>query len=375
MYTTHKRSILVIGLCGVLLLPLISEKQAFAQGSIPAPGFQPSGMAYDGAVLFVSDLAGFRTIFKLNPATGDVMGSFLAPSPGGFDGRSNPNDLASDGNGRLFVVDIGGNPGTSGIVYEIDSGGTTVFNSFLVPFRGGAIAFDGVNLYVSDFDGDKILVTNRSGIPIRAFSSGLRPAGMVFDPVSKLIWVISEFDRKISQITTDGRLVRSCDGPRDPGIQGMGGVTMVGSQLYIAEVSDPDPFSPPNVPGTIFIRDPRTLECSPPFVLPVSIDIKPGSFPNSINRMSKGNVPVALLSSATFDATRVDRSTISFAGATALSIGSTPQDVNGDGLLDVVLHFDTSGLNLPEGTTEACLTGSTIKGTPFRGCDSVRLVR
>lgn len=48
--------------------------------------------------------------------------------------------------------------------------------------------------------------------------------------------------------------------------------------------------------------------------------------------------------------------------------------MNGDGLLDVVFHFATQDLNLPDGTTEACLTGETTQGRRFRGCDLVRLV-
>jgi hypothetical protein len=38
----------------------------------------------------------------------------------------------------------------------------------------------------------------------------------------------------------------------------------------------------------------------------VPIDIKPGSFPNSINPQSKGVIPVAILTTDTFDATTVD---------------------------------------------------------------------
>lgn len=107
----------------------------------------------------------------------------------------------------------------------------------------------------------------------------------------------------------------------------------------------------------------------------VAIDIKPGSFPNSINRQNNGNVPVAILSSAVFDATTIDRSTVVFAGAYPLSIGKSPQDVNGDGLLDVVLHFSTQNLNLLPGDTEACLAGKTLNGQDFNGCDSVRIVK
>jgi hypothetical protein len=35
----------------------------------------------------------------------------------------------------------------------------------------------------------------------------------------------------------------------------------------------------------------------------------------------------------------------------------------------------THGLNLPDGTTAACLTGQTTNGIDFMGCDSVRLVK
>ena len=112
----------------------------------------------------------------------------------------------------------------------------------------------------------------------------------------------------------------------------------------------------------------------PETTLTVNIDIKPGSFPNSINLKSKGNVAVAILSSPSFDAATVDRGTVEFAGAPALSIGGTPEDVNGDGLLDLVLHFSTQSLNLNSGDTEACLTGKTLSGQEFEGCDSVSIV-
>jgi 2-keto-4-pentenoate hydratase len=65
----------------------------------------------------------------------------------------------------------------------------------------------------------------------------------------------------------------------------------------------------------------------------VSIDIKPGSFPNSINPKSKGKTPVAILTTDSFDATTVDSSTVLF-GATgneAAPVHSALEDVDGDG--------------------------------------------
>ena len=105
----------------------------------------------------MSEDSGFRRIFTLNPTTGDVVTSFLAPSSTGLDGNGSPSDLVYDGVARLFVSNIEDAPG-SGRVYEIDVAGTTIFSSFSLPFRGGAIAFDGTNLYIGDFDSQQILV-------------------------------------------------------------------------------------------------------------------------------------------------------------------------------------------------------------------------
>ncbi|MCX8031673.1 MAG: hypothetical protein N3A59_08885 [Thermodesulfovibrionales bacterium] len=110
-------------------------------------------------------------------------------------------------------------------------------------------------------------------------------------------------------------------------------------------------------------------------IIEVLIDIKPGSFPNSINLKSKGNVSVAILSNSFFDATTIDRNTVIFAGASPLPIGKSYEYINYDELPDVVLHFRTQSLNLKFGDTEACLTGMTINGQSFKGCDSVRIVK
>lgn len=110
-------------------------------------------------------------------------------------------------------------------------------------------------------------------------------------------------------------------------------------------------------------------------VVAVTIDIKPDSFPNSINLKSKGNVPVAILSDSTFDATTVDKNTVIFAGVSPLPIGQTPEDMNGDGLLDIVLHFKTQDLDLQTDNTEACLSGKTSDEQDIEGCDSVRIVK
>lgn len=115
------------------------------------------------------------------------------------------------------------------------------------------------------------------------------------------------------------------------------------------------------------------------FNVPVDIDIKPGSFPNSINLGSQGTVPVAILGSASFDASQVDPLTVSLAGASVKLKGKgTPmaslEDVNFDGFLDMVVHVSTEALQLSSTDTQAVVEGQTIGGASFRGLDSVRIV-
>jgi len=114
-------------------------------------------------------------------------------------------------------------------------------------------------------------------------------------------------------------------------------------------------------------------------VIKVDIDIKPGSDPNSINLGSKGTVPVAILSTPGFDATTVDPVSVTLADASVKVKGNgTPmaseEDVNGDGLLDLVVHVFTSGLQLTDGDVEAVLEGETYDGVPIQGSDVVRIV-
>jgi hypothetical protein len=112
----------------------------------------------------------------------------------------------------------------------------------------------------------------------------------------------------------------------------------------------------------------------------VMIDIKPGSFPNSINLDRRGVIPVGILSEADFDATDIIPQTACFGDAEdALQRDCTmekkkihPEDANGDGLTDAVLHFATSETGIEFGETEACITAELTDGRFIIGCDSVR---
>jgi len=114
----------------------------------------------------------------------------------------------------------------------------------------------------------------------------------------------------------------------------------------------------------------------------VEIDIKPGSYPNSINCLnSKGVVTVAILGSQDFDALTVDHTTVTFEGATETHVNFKTgmprrheRDVNDDGLIDLVFHFRLGDTALDCEATEGMLTGSTFDGQVIQGVDSVRML-
>lgn len=116
-----------------------------------------------------------------------------------------------------------------------------------------------------------------------------------------------------------------------------------------------------------------------PIPLPVAIDVKPGAVPNTINLGSNGTVAVAILSTPPFDARTLDPTTVTLASAPVKLRGQgTPmasaQDVNGDGLPDLVVHVSTEALQLRDADTEAVLRGRTTGGTTVQGRDTVRVV-
>jgi hypothetical protein len=103
------------------------------------------------------------------------------------------------------------------------------------------------------------------------------------------------------------------------------------------------------------------------------IDIKPGSFPNSINPRSKGVIPVAILTTGTFDATTVDPLSVTFGPDEAVEFHGQGhiEDIDGDGDLDLVLHFRTQDTGIQCGDTSAFLAGETFDGQPIRGRDAI----
>jgi hypothetical protein len=106
----------------------------------------------------------------------------------------------------------------------------------------------------------------------------------------------------------------------------------------------------------------------------VTIDILPDSLTNAINPKSAGVIPVAILTTPTFDAATVDSGSVKFGPYLATSVDSALVDVDGDSDLDLILHFRSQQAGIKCGDTSLSLTGGTSAGQAIEGSDSIKTV-
>lgn len=171
-------------------------------------------------------------------------------------------------------------------------------------------------------------------------------------------------------------------------------------------VDDPDTKDTGN--GKTPIVDMGAYEFQGLGVIEAQLDIKPGSCPNSFNRNSHGNLPTTLLGTDDFDAEQIDISSLQISRAdkvggsvapmegppgphSVLSDAGTPfdgkeacdcHDLEGDGITDLVMHFDTQTLVIalelndlePGSFIELVITGMMLDESPFAATDCIRLV-
>ena len=140
------------------------------------------------------------------------------------------------------------------------------------------------------------------------------------------------------------------------------------------------------------------LDC----VVPVALNIKPGQWPNSVNRTISSDVPVAVLTTLVgeyglpldFDGSTILPATVRFGPLDVVNAGRGAQethlslhlersyeldDKTRDADLDGVLHFDPTKAELALNTTKACVkgkfSGPAGQRWTFLGCDAIRVVK
>jgi hypothetical protein len=111
--------------------------------------------------------------------------------------------------------------------------------------------------------------------------------------------------------------------------------------------------------------------------IPVNIEIKPPSAPPvSVNPRAQGDTPVAILGSATFQVSSIDTASLRLGPG-----GSTPspnqvhfEDVNGDGIMDLVAQFPTQMIGIRCNDAALFLTGKTTSGVGIQGSEELQTV-
>jgi hypothetical protein len=88
-----------------------------------------------------------------------------------------------------------------------------------------------------------------------------------------------------------------------------------------------------------------------------------------------GVIPVAILGESEFDVDEIDLTTLEFGPGGAQPAhrsGGHSDDVNEDGIIDLVSHFNVREASLAVGDEWVCATGNTFDGRAFEGCDAIR---
>jgi hypothetical protein len=142
-------------------------------------------------------------------------------------------------------------------------------------------------------------------------------------------------------------------------------------RIYTIDTATGAVPSDPTIVGSasqFFVGLAFSAPSAPPGPTNVTIDVR-----STINPRSKGVIPVVIFTTATFDATTVDPATVRFGPGNASEAHGTGHisDVDGDGDLDLMLHFRTQDAAIPCGATSATLTGQTFSAQAIEGSDTI----
>jgi hypothetical protein len=170
------------------------------------------------------------------------------------------------------------------------------------------------------------------------------------------------------------------------GDDGSGATTNLTAGQNLTFEEDTGAFTAPstNTGPIVIVIDGSGLTLNPgETVIPITIDIKPGSELNCFNNNGHGVFPVAILGSVGFDVTQVDIDTIELDGQEIRVVGkqdntlASIHDVNGDGIDDLLVQIQDKDGVYEEGDSFATLSGNLTAefgSTNIKGTDSICIV-
>ena len=105
----------------------------------------------------------------------------------------------------------------------------------------------------------------------------------------------------------------------------------------------------------------------------VSVDVKPGDTPTTVEVERGGMIPIAILTTPQFDATTVDTMTIHVGptGTEAEVFRAMTEDVNRDGRTDLLMLVRLQEMSVKCGDKVIRVTGKTKSGADIEGSESV----
>lgn len=174
--------------------------------SVTTPGSYPSGIAYDGIHLFVSDGPwGTSKMYLVDPVVPSIL---MSPGDGSIDG------LASDGSHIWCLDDDPFDP----CIYQLNASGGTIGSFSCLGSSVKGLTYDGTDLWYGSFESGETSIyrVDTNGTLLSSFGApSFMPGGLTFDGES--LWLSSGWDDPIYQLSTDGTVLSSFSPPDDQG--------------------------------------------------------------------------------------------------------------------------------------------------------------